>query len=203
MKPQQPPLQRSRTTKKMVDIDLEKYKPRDWDYQSPKHQIRPQFELGRSKKRIANPSQKEFPVFKDYSKPTSIDFNKRELKPAIYRSYILSQIYTLPGAVKIEESKIKDDQNKKNRIKVVRNKNLSYINKLMNDYGSNVAFLPGSKDTEIKKGNLTKLKTTQNLRYGKEEKEEKKENEEKNDKKKQKIFSPKRDRIKRKIKNKK
>ena len=28
----------------MVDIDLEKYKPRDWDYQSPKHQIRPQFE---------------------------------------------------------------------------------------------------------------------------------------------------------------
>ena len=90
-------------------VDIESYKPRDWDYQSPKHQIRPPFILGRCKKRIKAPSQKEFPVFKDYytNPATSTDFYKRELRPAIYRSYKLSQIYTLPGAVKVEEKQNK------------------------------------------------------------------------------------------------
>ena len=198
---EQPPLARSRTSKKFV-VDMESYKPRDWDYQSPKHQIRPPFVLGRSKKRSAKPPQSDFPVFKDYSKSTtSLDFNKRELKPAIYRSYILSQIYTLPGAVKVDESKINDDQYKKERIKVVRNKNLSYVSKILNDFGSNVAFLPGSTNKILEKG-----KTCANFRYEK----EKKEKEEKNKnaikvkkaekKKKEKVISPIRDRIKRKIK---
>ena len=62
----QPPLLRSRTNNKMVDIKLERYKPRDWDYQSPKHQLRPQFVLGRSKKRAKNLSQKEFKIFKEF-----------------------------------------------------------------------------------------------------------------------------------------
>ena len=195
------PLERSRTSRKMIEVDMERYKPRDWDYQSPKHQIRPPFVLGRCKRRIASPLQNEFPVFKDYSKPTSsnIEFNKRELKPAVFRSYKLSQIYTLPGAVKIEESKVNDDQNKKERIKVVRNKNLSSLSKIMNDYGSNVAFLPGSTDKEIEKGNLVKLKSSGNFRYGK---EEKKEGKDKKKPKKEKVISPIRDRIKRKINNK-
>ena len=194
------PLERSRTSRKMIEVDMERYKPRDWDYQSPKHQIRPPFVLGRSKRRIASPLQNEFPVFKDYSKPTSenIEFNKRELKPAVYRSYKLSQIYTLPGAVKIEVSKVNDDQNKKERIKVVRNKNLSSLSKIMNDYGSNVAFLPGSTDKEIEKGNLVKLKSSGNFRYGKEEKKEGKEKKPKREK----VISPIRDRIKRKTNNK-
>ena len=59
---EQPPLARSRTSKKFV-VDMESYKPRDWDYQSPKHQIRPPFVLGRSKKRSAKPPQSDFPVF--------------------------------------------------------------------------------------------------------------------------------------------
>ena len=211
MKPQQTkekkkPLERSRTSRKMIEVDMERYKPRDWDYQSPKHMIRPPFVLGRSKRRIASPLQNEFPVFKDYSKPTTanIEFNKRELKPGVYRSYKLSQIYTLPGAVKIEESKVNDDKCKKDRIKVVRNKNLSYMSKIMNDYGSNVAFLPGSTDKEIEKGNLVKLKSTGNFRYGKEEKKEVKEVKEVKEKKtkREKVISPIRDRIKRKVNNK-
>ena len=182
--------------KKMKNIvDIESYKPRDWDYQSPKHQIRPPFVLGRCKRRIKAPSQKEFPVFKDYytNPATSTDFYKRELRPAIYRSYKLSQIYTLPGAVKVEESKINDDQNKKDRIKVIRSKNLCFQNKLLCDYGSDVAFLPGSKNEAIKKGKIGKLKSCGDFRI----KQEKKIKEEK------KVFSPQRNRIKRNIKIKK
>ena len=148
------PLLRAKTHKKMVDIKMDRYKPRDWDYQSPKHQILPHHELGRGKKRVANPSPRDYPLLKELPKTATNFFYKRELKPAIYRSYILSQILTLPGAVKVEESKVNDDQNKKDRIKVVRNKNLCYLNKLMYDYESNAAFLPGSKNNEnkLKKG---------------------------------------------------
>ena len=176
-------------------VDIESYKPRDWDYQSPKHQIRPPFVLGRCKKRIKAPSQKEFPVFKDYytNPATSTDFYKRELRPAIYRSYKLSQIYNLPGAVKVEENKINDDQNKKERIKVIRSKNLCFQNKLLCDYGSDVAFLPGSKNEAIKKGKIGKLKSCGDFRI-KQEKKIKEEN---------KVFSPQRNRIKRNIKIKK
>ena len=159
------PLLRSRTSQKMVDIKLDKYKPRDWDYLSIKHQIIPHFVLGRSKKRVANPAQKEFSIFVNTIKPrTNIEF-KRELKPAVYRSYILSQIATVPGAVLVEESKINDQQKHQNLIKVVKNKNLCYLNKLENEYGSNVAFLPGSKDTEIQKGHLFKSKTLTNFNF--------------------------------------
>ena len=151
MKPQRP-LLRSRTSQKIPDIKLDRYKPRDWDYQSPNHQLRPQFVLGRSKKRAVNLSQKEFTVFKNPIKTkSSNDFYRRELKPAIYRSYILSQIATLPGAVIVEESKINDDKHTKDRIKVAKNKNLCFLNKLKHDFASNVAFLPGTQDKEVKK----------------------------------------------------
>ena len=195
---QNPPLLRSRTNYKMVDIKLDRYKPRDWDYLSPKHQLRPRFVLGRSKKRIPNPSQREFKIFKELTaeEKLSNENYKRELRPAIYRSYILSQIATLPGAVLVEENKINDDQHRKDLIKVVRNKNLCYLNKLKNDYASNVAFLPGSKDKEIKKEIFIKGKTSGDFRNVKKE-------EEKQNLKKERVFSPQRDRIRRKAKNKK
>ena len=198
----QPPLLRSRTNNKMVDIKLERYKPRDWDYQSPKHQLRPQFVLGRSKKRAKNLSPKEFKIFKELTAKEKLsnddEFYIRELKPAIYRSYILSQIATLPGAVLVEENKINDDQHRKDRIKVVRNNNLCYLNKLKNDYTSNVAFLPGSRDKEIKKEIFIKGKSCADFRINKIKKEEEKQN-----LKKEKVLSPQRDRIKRKEKIKK
>ena len=189
-------LLRSRTAQKTIFVKMDRYKPRDWDYQNVKHQIKPHFKLGKSKKRSTNISQKEFTVFKTPKTPNTNQTFRRELKPAIYRSYILSQIATLPGAVKIEESKIRDDKNTKDRIKVVKNKNPCFINKLLACYDSNVAFLPGSKKEETKKDfALEKSYTCFNFKKStKPKKEEKKEEK----KVKEKVMSPLKNRIKRK-----
>lgn len=196
MKPQKKIL-RSKSYQKVTFVHMEKYKPRDWGYQSPRNQIIPKFIMGHYKKRIPVPKQEDFPVFQNLTtSQTGNNFYKRELKPAIYRSYILSQIATLPGAVKVEENKINDDKKRKDKIKVVKNNNISFKNKLNNIYGSNVPFLPGSKEEKkeeekikvfLKKGkSCDKLKTDS-----------------KNNKilKVNKIKSPDRTRIKRKKKN--
>ncbi len=185
-------LLRSRTAQKTIFVKMDRYKPRDWDYQNVKHQIKPHFKLGKSKKRSTNISQKEFTVFKTPKTPNTSQTFRRELKPAIYRSYILSQIATLPGAVKIEESKIRDDKNTKDRIKVVKNKNPCFINKLLACYDSNVAFLPGSKKEETKKDfALEKSYTCFNFKKSTKPKKEEK-------KVKEKVMSPLKNRIKRK-----
>ena len=62
MKPESKSL-RSKSYGKTTYVQMNKYKPRDWDYQSPKHQIIPNFIIGRYKKRIPVPKQEEFPVF--------------------------------------------------------------------------------------------------------------------------------------------
>jgi len=139
----QPPLRRSRTYRKMVDIKLERYKPRDWDYQNPKHQIIPHFMLGRYKRMIPAYTQRLLANHKVYFSPDTDD--RRELKPSIYRYYNLSQISTLPGAVLVNESKIHDDQFVQTKKEKVKKRSKSYINKILNDYGSNVEYLPGSK----------------------------------------------------------
>ena len=43
-------LLRSRTAQKTIFVKMDRYKPRDWDYQNVKHQIKPHFKLGKSKK---------------------------------------------------------------------------------------------------------------------------------------------------------
>ena len=193
MKPESKSL-RSKSYGKTTYVQMNKYKPRDWDYQSPKHQIIPNFIIGRYKKRIPVPKQEEFPVFLNLTKPqTSKNSYKRELKPAIFRSYILSQIATLPGAVKVEETKINDDKRRKDKIKVIKNNNICFKNKLNNIYGSNVPFLPGSKEEEKITVSLKKVKSSDHLKILVNN----------NDKKLKvnKIKSPDRNRIKRKKKN--
>ena len=193
MKPESKSL-RSKSYGKTTYVQMNKYKPRDWDYQSPKHQIIPNFIIGRYKKRIPVPKQEEFPVFLNLTKPqTSKNSYKRELKPAIFRSYILSQIATLPGAVKVEETKINDDKRRKDKIKVIKNNNICFKNKLNNIYGSKVPFLPGSKEEEKITVSLKKVKSSEHLKILVN-----------NDDKKlkvNKIKSPDRNRIKRKKKN--
>ena len=193
MKPESKSL-RSKSYGKTTYVQMNKYKPRDWDYQSPKHQIIPNFIIGRYKKRIPVPKQEEFPVFLNLTKPqTSKNSYKRELKPAIFRSYILSQIATLPGAVKVEETKINDDKRRKDKIKVIKNNNICFKNKLNNIYGSKVPFLPGSKEEEKITVSLMKVKSSDHLKILVNN----------NDKKLKvnKIKSPDRNRIKRKKKN--
>ena len=193
MKPESKSL-RSKSYGKTTYVQMNKYKPRDWDYQSPKHQIIPNFIIGRYKKRIPVPKQEEFPVFLNLTKPqTSKNSYKRELKPAIFSSYILSQIATLPGAVKVEETKINDDKRRKDKIKVIKNNNICFKNKLNNIYGSKVPFLPGSKEEEKITVSLKKVKSSDHLKILVNN----------NDKKLKvnKIKSPDRNRIKRKKKN--
>ena len=170
MKPQSN-IKRSKTYAKTTYVHMDKYKPRDWDYQNTRHQIIPPFVIGRYKRRIPPPKQEEFPVFQNLTKSqTSTNFHKRELKPSVYRSYILSQIATLPGAVKVEENKINDDQKKKDRIIVYKNNNLCYKNKLKTVFGSKVPFLPGSKEEKKDEEKITvtlkKGKSTENLMVG-------------------------------------
>ena len=164
-------IKRSKTYAKTTYVHMDKYKPRDWDYQNTRHQIIPPFVIGRYKRRIPPPKQEEFPVFQNLTKSqTSTNFHKRELKPSVYRSYILSQIATLPGAVKVEENKINDDQKKKDRIIVYKNNNLCYKNKLKTVFGSKVPFLPGSKEEKKDEEKITvtlkKGKSTENLMVG-------------------------------------
>ncbi len=154
-----PPLLRSRTAEKLIDVQLDHYKARDWGYQSPKHQVKPHFVLGKSKKRSTNLAQKDFSVFRNPIPWTTYGFYKRELKPAMFRCHTLSQIANLPGAVKVDESQIKDDKSINDKIRVNRNKRLRFLNKLMNNTESNVGFLPGSKNLEVKKENTTKEKS--------------------------------------------
>ena len=164
MKPKSKTL-RSRSFGKTTYVQMKRYKPRDWGYQSPKHQILPQFVMGHSKKRIPVPKQEEFPVFKDLTNiQTAPNSYKRILKPAVFRSYILSQIATLPGAVKVEESKINDDKGRKDKIKVIKNNNLCFKNKLNFFYDSKVPFLPGSKEEEKITVSLKKVKSLDHLK---------------------------------------
>jgi hypothetical protein len=196
MKPQSN-IKRSKTYAKTTYVHMDKYKPRDWDYQNTRHQIIPPFVIGRYKRRIPPPKQEEFPVFQNLTKSqTSTNFHKRELKPSVYRSYILSQIATLPGAVKVEENKINDDQKKKDRIIVYKNNNLCYKNKLKTVFGSKVPFLPGSKEEKKDEEKITvtlkKGKSTENLMVGTNTNKKLKVN---------RITSPDRNRIKRNKKN--
>ena len=168
MKPQSNIL-RSRSTHKPIYVEMDRYKARDWGYQSTKHMIIPRFVMGRYKKRVPPPTQDEFPVFKNLAtSQSSNNLYKRELKPAIFRSYILSQIATLPGAVKVEENKINDDQRKKEKIRVVKNNNICFRNKLNNIYGSKAPFLPGSreekKDDDNIKVTVRTMKTHENIK---------------------------------------
>ena len=150
MKPQ-PPLKRSRTQQKAFNVLFEIYKPRDWDYQNPKHQIIPEFVLGKSKKRIPEPRHNYFPNDPTIYSPLNNGW-RRELKPAIFRSYILSQASTVPGAVIVEENKIKDDKTKEERRKYVEKKNNELLDKLMN-YDLNTDILSDLKKDDKKEIN--------------------------------------------------
>ena len=160
---------RSRTMTKPIYVEMDRYKARDWGYQSTKHMIIPKFVIGHYKKRIPPPKQEEFPVFKNLTTSKSTNnIYKRELRPAIYRSYILSQIATLPGAVKVEENKINDDQRKKDKIRVVKNNNICFKYKMEHIYGLKTPLLPGTKEEKKDDNNikvtLKKIKSKEKIK---------------------------------------
>ena len=158
-----PPLLRSRTHSKYLNVKFDIYKPRDWDYQNPKHQVRPEFVLGKSKKRVPEPSHNYFPKDEATYSPINNGW-RRELKPAIYRRYILSQAATVPGAVIVEESKIKDDKSQADRKKYIESKNNELLYKLMN-YDLNDIWEEIQKNMEKKK--KIRSKTQEKIKYNK------------------------------------
>ena len=154
------PLRRSRTHKKIVPIKLDDYAARDWGYQNVKNQIRPEFVLGRYKKKSF------FPIQKDYARPNLVysplnNGYKRELHPGIYSSYTLSQIATVPGAVIVEEKKIRDDKSHQEHRKEVEKKYSELIEKLMNG-DLNIEFL---LDKKANKRNRTEGKLQNRRNY--------------------------------------
>ena len=160
---------RSRTATKPLYVEMDRYKARDWGYQSTKHMIIPRFIMGHYKKRIQPPKQEEFPVFKTLTTSKSTNnIYKRELKPSIYRSYKLSQIATLPGAVKVEENKINDDLSKKDKIRVVKNNNICFKYKMDHIYGLKTPLLPGTKEEKKDDNNikvtLKKIKSKEKIK---------------------------------------
>ena len=175
-----PPLKRSRTQlKEENNAQFDLYRPRDWDYQNPKHQIRPEFVLGKSKRRLPEPHHNYFPNDPKIYSPINNGW-RRELKPAIFRNYILSQASTVPGAVIVEETKIKDDKTQADRRKYVEMKNEELIQKLMN-CDLNIDLL--LEDTKNKK--LSRAKTQENTFKGNILKPEINKNEKKKDDKKE------------------
>ena len=51
-----------------------------------------------------------------------------------------------PFAIKVEENKINDDQTKKNKIRIVKNNDICFRNRMNNIYGLKAPFLPGTKE---------------------------------------------------------
>ena len=179
-----PPLLRSRTHQKMLNVKFDIQKPRDWDYQNPRHQIRPEFVLGKSKRRIPEPSHNYFPKDEATYSPLNNGW-RRELKPAIYRRYILSQAATVPGAVIVEESKIKDDKSKDERKKYVEKKNNELLYKLMH-YDLNDVIDELHKNADKNKKNWSQIQKNSKSSKGLNNKPDIKKNNIKNEKKEEK-----------------
>jgi len=157
----QPPLLRSRTHQKIFNIKLDGYAPRDWDYQNPRHQIRPEFVLGRYKKKTFFPVNKDYPQPDKVYSPLNYGY-RRELQPAIFKRYLLSQAATVPGAVIVEESKIKDDKSQQDHKLELQKKYSDFMNKLMNG-DLNVDFLYEPKKNG-KKSRFVRSWTTENFK---------------------------------------
>ena len=174
----QPPLLRSRTHFKVFNIKLDGYAPRDWDYQNPRHQIRPEFVLGRYKKKTFFPVNKDYPQPDKVYSPLNYGY-RRELQPAIFRRYLLSQASTVPGAVIVEESKIKDDKSMQDHKLELQKKYQDFMKKLMNG-DLNVDFLYEPKKNG-KHNRFVKSWTTENFKVlNEKEKKFKKDDEKKN-----------------------
>ena len=174
----QPPLLRSRTHFKVFNIKLDGYAPRDWDYQNPRHQIRPEFVLGRYKKKTFFPVNKDYPQPDKVYSPLNYGY-KRELQPAIFRRYLLSQASTVPGAVIVEESKIKDDKSMQDHKLELQKKYQDFMKKLMNG-DLNVDFLYEPKKNG-KHNRFVRSWTTENFKVlNEKEKKFKKDDEKKN-----------------------
>ncbi len=112
------------------------------------------------------PSKKQINVKSSFSKEEDINTNNvkpkikisntfKESNPSLspmkthyrntkFKDYKITQITTLPGALTRDINNINDDKNNIKKVREVKNQNINYINKLKNDYCSQISCLPNS-----------------------------------------------------------
>ena len=94
-----------------------------------------------------------------------IQTNIRHIKNSKFQEYKTTQITNLPGAVTRNLNDINDDKNDINKIKEKKIKKSYFINKLKNDYYSDIACLPNSLTNNIKNKKIIRGKTYNNFNY--------------------------------------
>jgi len=91
---------------------------------------------------------------------------RRHLKSSMFQEYKKTQITTLPGPagqVIRDLNKIKDDKNKESQIIENKNRSIYYMDKIKNDYCSNVACLPNSLNNDVKDKKLLRGRSYNNF----------------------------------------
>ena len=100
-------------------------------------------------------------VYNKKNKESNLDEispNRRHVKDSKFKDYKITQITTLPGALTRDIKHINDDKSDMNKKKEKKNGRIYFINKIKNDYCSNVACLQNTlsnnnnKDNQIKRG---------------------------------------------------
>lgn len=94
-----------------------------------------------------------------------IQTNIRHIKNSKFQDYKTTQITNLPGAVTRNLNDINDDKNDFNKIKEKKIKKSYFINKLKNDYYSDIACLPNSLTNNMKNKQIIRGKTYNNFNY--------------------------------------
>ena len=94
-----------------------------------------------------------------------IQTNIRHIKNSKFQDYKTTQITNLPGAVTRNLNDINDDKNDFNKIKEKKIKQSYFINKLKNDYYSDIACLPNSLTNNMKNKQIIRGKTYNNFNY--------------------------------------
>ena len=94
-----------------------------------------------------------------------IPSNKRHIKNSKYQDYKTTQIANLPGAIIRDINDINDDINYVNKLKDKKNRTSYFINKLKNDYCSNVTCLPNSLTNNLGEKQIVRGKSYNIFNY--------------------------------------
>lgn len=104
-------------------------------------------------------------INKNKESTEEIPSNKRYYKTSKYQEYKTTQITNLPGAITRNINNINDDINSLNKLKDKKNKSGYFINKLKNDYCSNITCLPNSLTNNLGEKQIIRGKSYNNFNY--------------------------------------
>lgn len=110
-----------------------------------------------SQRKVKSQGKKVTKIKNKESNYDEIPPNRKHIKNSKYQDYKITQITTLPGGLTRDLNCINDDKKDMNQIKEKKNGKTCFINKIKNDYCSNVACLQNTlsnndKDKPLKRG---------------------------------------------------